>query len=102
MSGNEAVIDNEKVIFLDQLRDLLPDTNRASIAVGYFFISGFGAIMDSLKRIESSNNPNHVLRLLIHIIWRMFLSRPRFTNNICHIACELLAAGIVPMTVKPS
>lgn len=65
MSDNEAVIDNEKVVFLDQLLQLLPDTNRASIAVGYFFISGFKAIMNSLEKIESSNNPNHILRLLI-------------------------------------
>ena len=81
MSGNEAVIDNEKVIFLDQLRDLLPDTNRASIAVGYFFISGFGAIMDSLKRIESSNNPNHVLRLLISPTTNRVTAEALLSNN---------------------
>ena len=65
MSGNEAVIDNEEVVFLDQLRAILPDTNRASIAVGYFFISGFAEIMGSLERIEKSPNPDHVMRLLI-------------------------------------
>ena len=65
MSGNAAVIDNEKVVLLDQLREILPQTKRASIAIGYFFISGFAEIMDSLEKIEKSPDPNDVLRLLI-------------------------------------
>ena len=65
MSGNAAVIDNENVILVDQLRSILPTTKRASIAVGYFFISGFAEIMDSLDKIEKSDDPDHVLRLLI-------------------------------------
>ena len=65
MGIEDTVIDNENVVLLEQLKDILPDTNRASIAVGYFFISGFGAIMDSLTKIESSDDPNHVIRLLI-------------------------------------
>ena len=65
MGSEDTVIDNENVILLDQLKEILPDTNRASIAVGYFFISGFSAIMDSLHKIESSNDPNHIIRLLI-------------------------------------
>ena len=62
---NESVIDNENVILLDQLKEHLPDTYRASIAVGYFFISGFAEIMDSFNKIENSDNPDHVIRLLI-------------------------------------
>ncbi len=65
MGSEDTVIDNESVVLLDQLREILPDTNRASIAVGYFFISGFSAIMGSLNKIESSSDPNHVIRLLI-------------------------------------
>ena len=65
MSGNVAVIDNESVMLADQLREILPTTKRASIAVGYFFISGFAEIMDSLGKIEKSDDPDHVLRLLI-------------------------------------
>ena len=65
MSGNAAVIDNEKVVFLDQLKEILPETKRASIAVGYFFISGFAEIMGSLERMERSPDPSHMLRLLI-------------------------------------
>lgn len=65
MSAEDTVIDNEKVVLLDQLRGILPDTNRASIAVGYFFISGFGEIMDSLHKIEASDDPNHIIRLMI-------------------------------------
>lgn len=59
------VIDNENRPLLDELRKFLPHTERASIAVGYFFISGFAEIMDSLKRIEESADPGHILRLLI-------------------------------------
>ena len=59
------VIDNETTPLLDELQKFLPHAERASIAVGYFFISGFAEIMDSLKRIEASDNPDHVLRLLI-------------------------------------
>ena len=60
-----TVIDNEKTILLDELKKILGHTERASIAVGYFFISGFAQIMDSLGRIEASDDPEHVLRLLI-------------------------------------
>lgn len=63
--SNESVIDNENVVLLDQLKRILPNTTRASIAVGYFFISGFSAIMDSFDKIESSGNPDHVVRILI-------------------------------------
>ena len=63
--SNESVIDNENVVLLDQLKLHLPNTTRASIAVGYFFISGFAAIMDSFTKIEQNNNPEHVIRLLI-------------------------------------
>lgn len=59
------VIDNETKPLLGELQKFLPHAERASIAVGYFFISGFAEIMDSLKRIEASDNPGHVLRLLI-------------------------------------
>ena len=65
MSSNAAVIDNEKVVFLDQLKEILPQTKRASIAVGYFFISGFAEIMDYMTKIEQSSDPNHVMRILI-------------------------------------
>jgi len=34
--SNESVIDNENVVLLDQLKTHLPNTTRASIAVGYF------------------------------------------------------------------
>ncbi len=63
--SNESVIDNENVVLLDQLKLHLPNTTRASIAVGYFFISGFAAIMDYFAKIEKSDNPDHVIRLLI-------------------------------------
>jgi superfamily II DNA/RNA helicase len=65
MPDNDIVIDNEKVILRDKLQEYLVDTKQASIAVGYFFISGFAEIMDSLKKIEDSKDPEHMMRLLI-------------------------------------
>ena len=64
MSDN-FVIDNENVILQDKLQEYLVDTTQASIAVGYFFISGFAEIMDHLKKMENSTNPEHMMRLLI-------------------------------------
>lgn len=65
MSDNDIVIDNENVILQDKIQEYLDDTKQASIAVGYFFISGFAEIMDHLKKIEDSANPEHMMRLLI-------------------------------------
>ena len=84
MSGNAAVIDNENVILLDQLREILPSTKRASIAVGYFFISGFAKIMDSLGTIENSNDPNHVLRLLISPTTNRPTAEALLASNMAH------------------
>ena len=46
------VIDNDKVILKDELETILPKTSTASIAVGYFFISGFAAILKALKKTD--------------------------------------------------
>jgi len=59
------VIDNERVILSEVLRSSLPHARRASIAVGYFFISGFAEIMNHLGRIEASKDPDDIIRLLI-------------------------------------
>ena len=65
-SPNEtSVIDNEKSSMVEHLNSILPSTTRASIAVGYFFISGFAEIMNSLNKIEESDDQNHKIRLLI-------------------------------------
>ena len=63
--SDNIVIDNEEFTLLDHLNDLLPDTTKVSIAVGYFFISGFAEIMNRLDKIENSDKPDHVMRLLI-------------------------------------
>ena len=62
---NDSIIDNENVRLVDELQKILPRTERASIAVGYFFISGFAQIMNHLDKIEASDDPSHVIRLLI-------------------------------------
>ena len=62
---NEDIIDNEHHMLIDHLRSVLPVTRRASIAVGYFFLSGFAEIMDNLTIIEKSDNPDDKIRLLI-------------------------------------
>ena len=46
------VIDNKKVVLKDELIRILPQTKDASIAVGYFFISGLSEIIDSLQDTE--------------------------------------------------
>jgi superfamily II DNA or RNA helicase len=46
------VIDNKKVILKDELLKILPKTGNASIAVGYFFISGLSAIIKPLKDVD--------------------------------------------------
>ncbi|MYK89046.1 MAG: hypothetical protein F4018_12310, partial [Acidobacteria bacterium] len=37
---------------LTRLREMLDSSATADIAVGYFFISGFGAVSDELSRLE--------------------------------------------------
>lgn len=65
MCANKNVIDNENIKLIEHLKDTLPSTKKASIAVGYFFISGFAKIMNSFNAIESSIDPDYVIRLLI-------------------------------------
>lgn len=52
------VIDNRKVILKEELLKILPKTERASIAVGYFFISGLAAVIQPMTDV-------HKIRLLI-------------------------------------
>ncbi|MDI1495781.1 MAG: DEAD-like helicase domain-containing protein [Cenarchaeum symbiont of Oopsacas minuta] len=54
----DNVIDNRNVILRDELLKILPKTGNASIAVGYFFISGLSVIISSLKDVDK-------IRLLI-------------------------------------
>ena len=79
--SNESVIDNENVILLNQLQQHLPNTTRASIAVGYFFISGFAPIMDSFSKIEGSGNPDHVIRLLISPVTNRLTAEALLASN---------------------
>ena len=58
MLRKDNVIDNREVILKDELLKILPKTETASIAVGYFFISGLAVIIQSLKNVDK-------IRLLI-------------------------------------
>lgn len=58
MLKNDNVIDNKNVYLKDELLRILPKTSTASIAVGYFFISGLSAVMESLSGVDK-------MRLLI-------------------------------------
>lgn len=62
---DDTVIDNKEIILQDQLQKILPDTHRASIAVGYFFISGFAQIIDYFEKIKSSKRDDDIIRILI-------------------------------------
>ena len=81
MSSNVAVIDNEKVMLLKQLQEILPHTKRASLAIGYFFVSGFAEIMDSLKRMEESQNKNDIMRILISPTTDRLTAEALFAGN---------------------
>lgn len=59
------VIDNETVTLSKVLKANLKYTKRFSVAVGYFFISGFADIMNHFDKIEKSDDPSHVIRLMI-------------------------------------
>ena len=48
----DNVIDNDQVKLKDELLKILPKTDDASIAVGYFFISGLSIIIHTLKDVE--------------------------------------------------
>ena len=61
----KPVIDNEVVTLSKVLKANLKYTKRFSVAVGYFFISGFADIMNHLEKIEKSDDPKHVVRLMI-------------------------------------
>lgn len=52
MIREDNVIDNRNVILKDELLKILPKTEQASIAVGYFFISGLSAIIESLQGVD--------------------------------------------------
>ena len=58
MLQENNVIDNKKIILKDELTKILPKTENASIAVGYFFISGLSAVIHPLKNVNK-------IRLLI-------------------------------------
>lgn len=47
-----SIIDNEKVIFLDEIKNALPSADRLDIQTGYFFFSGFSELADSLKNVK--------------------------------------------------
>ena len=58
MIKEDNVIDNKKIILKDELMRVLPKTENASIAVGYFFISGLSVIIQPIKNVSK-------IRLLI-------------------------------------
>ena len=51
MLRKDNIIDNKETVLKDELLKILPKTDVASIAVGYFFISGLSAIITSLKKV---------------------------------------------------
>ncbi len=57
------IIDNENITMVNRLQEMMPHAKRINVAVGYFFISGFAEIMDSLKWIEADDT-DHVMRIL--------------------------------------
>ena len=62
---DDTIIDNKKIVLEDQIQEILKHTNRASIAVGYFFISGFSNFIDHFEKINASTDKNHIVRILM-------------------------------------
>ncbi len=52
MLREDNVIDNKNVVLKEELLKILPKTKNASIAVGYFFISGLSAVVESLQGVD--------------------------------------------------
>lgn len=50
------VIDNQIITMIEALNQLLPLGNGLSIAVGYFYLSGFELIQDTLNQIAAKGN----------------------------------------------
>ncbi len=53
-SRNDFVIDNEKVFLKDRLEAVLPSCDGLSVAVGYFFISGFAEIAPLISKLKKA------------------------------------------------
>ena len=75
------IIDNEKNTMVDRLQAIMPEAVKIDIAVGYFFISGFAQIMDSLKLIEASNDPKHIIRILTSPVTDKITAEAQFAAN---------------------
>src|SRR5579884_3793582 len=58
MVSDSDIIDNRHKTLVETIKAVLPGTERARFAVGYFFLSGLEALGDSLDAIQE-------LRLLI-------------------------------------
>lgn len=46
------IIDNRSLLLIDSLREILPGSEVAKFAVGYFFLSGLEAVVDSLENVN--------------------------------------------------
>lgn len=46
------IIDNRRRLLIDDVKDILGSTEFARFAVGYFFVSGFAGLADSLARVK--------------------------------------------------
>ena len=50
--GADNVIDNKRKLLCDVLLTTLPQAESASFALGYFFISGFDVIVESVEHLK--------------------------------------------------
>jgi hypothetical protein len=51
--GADNVIDNKRKLLCDVLLTTLPQAESASFALGYFFISGFDVIVESVEHLKN-------------------------------------------------
>lgn len=58
------LIDNKKHTMTEEVNKAIKHSEKIDIAAGYFFISGFSLIRNSIEKIVSSDNPDHKIRIL--------------------------------------
>ncbi|MDP7007873.1 MAG: hypothetical protein QGG57_06805 [Candidatus Poseidoniia archaeon] len=63
---NSHVIDNESVTLRDKLGEILPSCDELSVAVAYFYLSGFARIAPVLARIGATD------ALIDQVVYRLY------------------------------
>jgi len=93
------IIDNRNEKLVDHINRILPSTERAKFAVGYFFLSGFEPIQKNLQGVSElklliGNTTKIPYRpmLLPHLLKRLGCHQQRTLSQIALLSCVLLSS----------